>query len=142
MAGLSDGVLSQLPDQPALAQTVRGTRRPRRQQLPSAPTRLALLRELPDRYKDLEENFLILTIAVKRVKAVKRMETVKANRTTVMKNPRVDVGCWCLLHKETSSSCAKAAHGFWTGRLRCPPIYLSKYSPFWACDRERGDQMM
>lgn len=58
LAGVPAGVLSQLPDQPALAQTVRRTRR---RHLPANPTSLSALRELPDRFKKtlLGENFLL-----------------------------------------------------------------------------------
>jgi len=53
-----DGVLSQLPDQKTLAQSVR---RSRRRDHPPNPTSLSALCALPDRYKVtlLNENFLL-----------------------------------------------------------------------------------
>lgn len=58
LTGVPQGVLSQLPDQPALSQAIRRTRR---RNMPTNPTSLAAFRELPDRFKAtlLGENFLM-----------------------------------------------------------------------------------
>jgi hypothetical protein len=58
LAGVPAGVLSQLPDQPALTQAIRRTRR---RHLPPNPTSLSHLHELPDRFTKtlLDENFVL-----------------------------------------------------------------------------------
>lgn len=58
LAGVPAGVLSQLPDQPALAQAIRRTRR---RNMPTNPTSLSAFCDLPDRFKAtlLGENFLL-----------------------------------------------------------------------------------
>lgn len=58
LGGVPDAVLSQLPDQVALAQSVR---RARRRDLPANPTKLSALGELPEVFQKtlLGENFLL-----------------------------------------------------------------------------------